>query len=291
MKTKLVGLMLFLLCGCLPLIAQQEQKTKPIEKVGKDGIYLVVDKMPEFPGGSEALIKYLRESIKYPVEAQKNKIQGRVIIQFVVKEDGSLDMVKVARGVDPLLDAEALRVVETMPKWIPGVEKGVPVKVRFTVPIMFSLNTPMPNQLRGFLVPIKEDISNKTIEGVWQSCTIKQEENGYRVTLAPILKILSTDKTFMNLYTGNVQISAAVLVQGKYEMKTDNMYEETIGQTLGGGPFTVGTANEITFQFLSDKLVKFTFMVPGREEPWEEYWFRVPMPGDSGFGSTTLMAN
>lgn len=291
MKTKLVGLMLFLLCGCLPLIAQQEQKTKPIEKVGKDGIYLVVDKMPEFPGGSEALIKYLRESIKYPVEAQKNKIQGRVIIQFVVKEDGSLDMVKVARGVDPLLDAEALRVVETMPKWIPGVEKGVPVKVRFTVPIMFSLNTPMPNQLRGFLVPIKEDISNKTIEGVWQSCTINREENGYRVTLAPILKILSTDKTFMNLYTGNVQISAAVLVQGKYEMKTDNMYEETIGQTLGGGPFTVGTANEITFQFLSDKLVKFTFMVPGREEPWEEYWFRVPMPGDSGFGSTTLMAN
>lgn len=288
MKTKLICLIL-ILCGCLPLAAQQ----KPVEKMDKEGIYLAPDKMPVFPGGMDALIKFLRENIKYPVEAQQKKIQGRVIIQFVVMEDGSLDMVKVARGIDPLLDNEALRVVGIMPKWAPGTENGVPVKVRFTVPVMFGLSAPSTpsKQLRGFLLPISEKISNQTLEGVWQSCTIQKEENNYRVMLAPMMKILSADKTFMNLFMGNMQISAAIITQGQYKMESDCTYIETIGQALGQGPFTAGTENEITFEFLNDKLAKFTFMVPGREEPWEEYWFRIPKPGDSGFGSAPLMAN
>lgn len=120
----------------MPLAAQE----KMVPEADKDGIYLTADKMPDFPGGVQELMKFLGENIKYPVEAQKNKIMGRVIVQFVVMEDGSLGMEQVVRSIDPQLDAEALRVIKLMPKWIPGTVKGDPVKVRFTVPIMFRLN-------------------------------------------------------------------------------------------------------------------------------------------------------
>lgn len=111
MNTKLFGLFIALLV-CLPSFAQQ----KPVEKVDSDGVYLMPDQMPEFPGGMQAMMKFLTTNIKYPVEAQKKGVSGRVIVQFVIMEDGTLDQAKVVRGVDPLLDEEALRVVKLMPK-------------------------------------------------------------------------------------------------------------------------------------------------------------------------------
>ena len=133
MNTKLFGLFLVLLV-CLPSFAQQ----KPVEKVDSDGVYLMPDQLPEFPGGIQAMMKFLSTNIKYPMEAQKKGISGRVIVQFVIMEDGTLDQAKVIRGVDPLLDEEALRVVKSMPKWKPGeLEDGTKVAVYFTVPVMF----------------------------------------------------------------------------------------------------------------------------------------------------------
>ena len=107
-------------------------------------VYEVVENMPEFPdGGMPGLMKYLSANIRYPEAAHKDGTQGRVTVQFVVGKDGSIGDVKVIRGVDPTLDAEAIRVISGMPKWKPGTQKGEPVNVRYTVPVMFRL-TPEP---------------------------------------------------------------------------------------------------------------------------------------------------
>lgn len=107
-------------------------------------VYEVVENMPEFPdGGMPGLMKYLSANIRYPEAAHKDGTQGRVTVQFVVGKDGSIGDVKVIRGVDPTLDAEAIRVISSMPKWKPGTQKGEPVNVKYTVPVMFRL-TPEP---------------------------------------------------------------------------------------------------------------------------------------------------
>jgi len=110
--------------------------------VGEDTIsapYAVVEQMPEFPGGERALQKFLSSSVKYPRIATENGIQGKVFVNFVVDRSGSISNVKIIRGVDQSLDQEAMRVVKSMPKWIPGKQNGEAVRVSFTVPINFVL--------------------------------------------------------------------------------------------------------------------------------------------------------
>jgi len=102
-------------------------------------VFFIVEDMPEFPGGEAALRKYIAQSVKYPVIAQENGIQGRVYVSFVVNTKGKVTDVKIARGVDPNLDKEAIRVVNAMPAWKPGKQRGKAVKVSYTVPINFVL--------------------------------------------------------------------------------------------------------------------------------------------------------
>ena len=102
-------------------------------------VFDVVEEMPSFPGGHAALMSYLNSNTKYPVVAQENGVQGRVIISFVVERDGSISDVKVARSVDPSLDREAQRVVKSMPRWTPGKQNGQTVRVKYTVPVVFRL--------------------------------------------------------------------------------------------------------------------------------------------------------
>ena len=112
----------------------------PVEEEEEEVIFVVVESMPEFPGGQQALFKYLAENVKYPVIAQENGIQGRVICQFVVNKDGSIvDVVVVRSSGEPSLDKEALRVINSMPKWKPGKQRGKPVRVKYTVPVNFRL--------------------------------------------------------------------------------------------------------------------------------------------------------
>ena len=102
-------------------------------------VFDVVEEMPSFPGGQGALMQFLSSNIKYPVVAQENGVQGRVIVGFVVEKDGSITDVKVMRSVDPSLDREAQRVVKAMPKWKPGKQNGSAVRVKYTVPVVFRL--------------------------------------------------------------------------------------------------------------------------------------------------------
>lgn len=120
----------------------QQEKKEPTPQKGKDQeevVFEVVEEMPDFPGGMQALMEYISKNLKYPVIAYENGTQGRVIVSFVVKKDGSISDIRTVRNVDPYLDKEAERVIAAMPKWKPGKQRGQAVNVRFTVPVMFRL--------------------------------------------------------------------------------------------------------------------------------------------------------
>lgn len=118
--------------------SSEVKETKVLK--GEGDVFFVVEEMPEFPGGDGALREYIAATVKYPEIAKKKGIRGKVYISFVVDVDGSVIDVNVARGVDPSLDKESLRVVNLLPKWKPGKQKGKPVKVQYTVPINFALS-------------------------------------------------------------------------------------------------------------------------------------------------------
>jgi len=116
-----------------PVVVAEEEEENDSQ------VFFIVEDMPEFPGGELALRKYIANSIKYPVIAQENGIQGKVYVTFVVDKDGSVSDARIARGVDPSIDKEALRVVNSLPKWKPGKQRGKTVRVSYTVPINFVL--------------------------------------------------------------------------------------------------------------------------------------------------------
>ena len=112
---------------------------EPPKHEEENKVFDIVEQQPLFPGGPAALMKYLSENTKYPVVAQENGVQGRVTVQFVVEKDGSISDVHVLRGVDPSLDKEAVRVVKSMPRWTPGKQNGINVRVNYRVPVLFRL--------------------------------------------------------------------------------------------------------------------------------------------------------
>ena len=113
---------------------QVEEKT-----VFSDSLYIDVENAPEFPGGNDALTNFIASNVKYPEVAKETGIKGKVFVQFVVSKDGVVKDVAISKGVDKLLDDEALRVIKSLPNWTPGKNKGVAVNVQFTIPINFQL--------------------------------------------------------------------------------------------------------------------------------------------------------
>lgn len=122
---------LFVLFLCLSFSEIHSQN-----KVANDSIVKIIDKMPQFKGGVDALVRYMERNLRYPKKLD-NSITGRVRVRFVVTKDGSIDKAEVVESVHPEMDKEALRVVKKMPKWIPGEKEGEPVSVYFTIPILF----------------------------------------------------------------------------------------------------------------------------------------------------------
>ena len=133
---RLIFMSLMATCCLTTVLAQQ---TVVSQKDQKEEPFDVVEDMPAFPGGMEAMIQFISNNIQYPADAQKQKVDGRVLVNFVVEKDGSITEVKVIKPTFPSLDAEAVRVVKAMPKWKPGYQKGQAVRVQFTMPINFSL--------------------------------------------------------------------------------------------------------------------------------------------------------
>ncbi len=109
------------------------------EEEKEEEVFFVVENMPQFPGGNRGLQKWIATHVKYPAVARENDIQGKVFVRFVVTSKGNVDKVQIIRGVDPLLDAEAVRVVKKLPRWKPGMQRSKPVSVWYTVPINFKL--------------------------------------------------------------------------------------------------------------------------------------------------------
>ena len=138
------------------------QQPHRIEKVQEDSPFDVVEQMPQFSGGMKALMDYLSTNISYPKEAHKKEIQGRVLVRFVVEKDGSISNAEVVKSVDPLLDAEALRVISSMPNWIPGKQNGKAVRVKYTIPITFNLDGDITNNKDAVL---KAASTNKIMIG------------------------------------------------------------------------------------------------------------------------------
>ena len=116
------------------------------KKVFKGKVYDLVDEMPSFPGGLEELYKWIDNNVQYPAVARENGIEGRVILKFIVEKDGSLSYSTVIHSVHPMVDREALRLVGQMPKWNPGKRAGVPVRVRYCLPIKFKLGETKPSE-------------------------------------------------------------------------------------------------------------------------------------------------
>ena len=133
---RLILMSLMAICCLTTVLAQ---KTVVSQKDQKEEPFNVVEDMPAFPGGMEAMIQFISSNIKYPADAKKQKVDGRVLVNFVVEKDGSITEVKVIKPAFPSLDAEAIRVVKAMPKWKPGYQNGKAVRVQFTMPINFSL--------------------------------------------------------------------------------------------------------------------------------------------------------
>lgn len=123
--------------------ADEEVEVKEIEEEEEEEtesqVFVRAETMPSFPGGPNAMYKFLAKKMRYPTIAQENGIQGRVFVGFVVDKDGSITNVKVLRPVDPYLDKEAVRVVKSMPKWSPGIQGSKKVRVSYTVPVNFKL--------------------------------------------------------------------------------------------------------------------------------------------------------
>lgn len=121
------------------IAAQHADAEIEIVESDEEEVFMVVEDMPEFPGGTAGLLEYLRANIRYPAGCRENNIQGRVLISFVVEKDGSIVEPEVVKSVDEELDAEAIRVISNMPKWKPGTQRGEPVRVKYTVPVNFRL--------------------------------------------------------------------------------------------------------------------------------------------------------
>ena len=183
------------------------------EPQNTEEVFMVVENMPEFPGGLNACLKFLADHVAYPKEAAEKKIQGRVIVQFVVMKDGSIANARVIRSVDPLLDAEALRIIGLMPKWKPGTQRGQAVNVKFTMPITFRLDkdsTDMQPALVGKVI----EISGATKENNQKAFHFPDGKetplvvvDGEEISVSSLEKLSSDTFESINVFKGETAIN------------------------------------------------------------------------------------
>ena len=202
-----------------------------------DSIFQIVEVMPEFPGGSDAMMKYLSENIKYPEEAKDKGISGRVFLSFVIEKDGAVSDVKVAKGIGKLCDDEAVRVVKAMPKWKPGLMKGKPVRVSYMLPIFFKLDGVKTTGSEGVT---KGDVHKGTVapqadmkpdkDGVWPIAETMPEFSG---GMDAMIKYLQENITVPEKYQ-NMEVKAEYRVFIQFVVAEDGSITEV--QTVKPDP-------------------------------------------------------
>ena len=179
--------------------SKKEVVQAPVEntvknQTDKDKIYTVIEKMPLFPGGESELMKYIGINLKYPLEAQQKGIQGRILVRFVVNKTGKVENAEVIRGLDPAIDKEGLRVVNSLPVWIPGEQKGEKVSVYYVLPITFKLkgnsNSSLTDQkiapvfiLDGKVLPIGYDMSTINKDSIQSVNVLKADTEAKKAEL------------------------------------------------------------------------------------------------------------
>ena len=167
--------------GADDINADTHIKPDELFRTDNDSVFNIVEKMPEFPGGTEAMMKYVAQNVKYPEEAKEKGISGRVFVSFVIEKDGSVSNVEVLRGIGGGCDEEAVRVVKSMPKWTPGMQKGKPVRVNYNMPFFFKLDDSVKKANTNSLVgTIWEGTGTGTKKGVtytWHSIMQFNSEN------------------------------------------------------------------------------------------------------------------
>ena len=184
--------------------------TDPVKDSNGEEVFMVVEKMPEFPGGTAELMKFLQQNIKYPEQAQKDSIQGRVIVQFTIKKTGEVSNATVIRSVSPELDAEAIRVINAMPLWTPGEQKGEPVNVKFTLPIQFRLVSG-----KGKSTQFTAVVNGKTIVVESQPTTRARYAEGREAMLSFFQSRLKFDKSLSDKVEEHVLLQAFISPEGK----------------------------------------------------------------------------
>ncbi len=184
--------------------------TDPVKDSNGEEVFMVVEKMPEFPGGTAELMKFLQQNIKYPEQARKDSIQGRVIVQFVITKTGKVSNATVIRSVSPELDAEAIRVINAMPLWTPGEQKGEPVNVKFTLPIQFRLVSG-----KGKSTQFTAVVNGKTIVVESQPTTRARYAEGREAMLSFFQSRLKFDKSLSDKVEEHVLLQAFISPEGK----------------------------------------------------------------------------
>lgn len=286
MRKLLVASLLLLMWMCSGIHVSAQEK---MPQVREDGAYYSADQMPVYEGGIEALMQFIRENVKYPQEALNQKITGRVIVQFVIDKSGKPTNFKVIRSVHPLLDAEAVRVLKIMPNWTPGKEKGKNVDVIYTIPVVFNLSEKKEDGPKSILIDIPSTAvkaDTMSLQGVWQMCASFDILNGkYSIRTAAFLKILSSDKTFLNLFIDGRGGPSVITAYGTYRPTAKDAYIESITRSYTS-PAASGTDNEIHVEFLTENIVSLSFYMPGQTRLWKEIWIRVSGPESKNLGKT-----
>lgn len=272
------------------LLAGTYHTQAQVDTVDGDSVYLIVDKLPEFPGGMEAMVKFVGANLHHP----GTEIEGRVIVNFVINKVGEVTSPRVVRGLHPDLDEAALDLVRTMPMWKPGEHEGERVNVRFTLPIVFknqdigkpapaipaqsnTLKTtdPLPPEQQALHLPL-----SLGLEGIWNLGGRISSDGAIFKMNTGIFKILNKDGTVYTIASGMRLPNGEVLpphigFYGTYQDVTDSTFTETTIQNFQSPGFS-GVKTELKYELIDNNTLHSFFRPIGSEGPWVgELWKRV----------------
>lgn len=250
------------------------------EQQKEDKVFDIVENPPKFVGGETALYEFITKNIEYPKLAEENNIMGRVIVQFVIDEKGKVRDPKVLRSVDPILDKEAIRVINAMPDWIPGTQGGKPVKVKYVLPINFSPNINRveknSNKESGTFEDKRHLPASTGLVGMWrQSGAI--DSNGTIIEIpSGNYKVINPDGTFYTFIVWGEKRPTQIGLYGTYTITSDSTYTEKIIKH-GINPRMSGTSSELRYRFLDENLLLLEYKNEALNRWIPEIWRRVEL--------------